>query len=326
MFYGFVGSTSASIVFPSVYVRPGGAIIEKYRVLVLGYGRMGHAMQHLLAPRHRLAFWDCNPVQGLEPVDLEREARRADFVLFCIAVNPHWEMASRLAPLLSNQCICLSIAKGLDEAGRTAARIFADVFGDAHSYGLLYGPMIAEDIVGGLAAFAQLGYSSAPVPAMVATLFDQTPLYISPSRDITGISWAVILKNVYAMLFGVVDELRMGDNMRGFLAVRALQELDAIVQSMGGQPRTPWHLAGLGDLVTTATSAGSHHHSLGCKIARRETGDLAGEGIHTLQMVDKYALFDLSGYPLYRLIRGFIQDGRDIDRQFHDYLTAEFSS
>ena len=64
----------------------------------------------------------------------------------------------------------------------------------------------------------------------------------------------MILKNVYAMVFGMADELELGDNVRGFLATATLQELDRIVLHQGGLPGTPYHLAGLGDLITTATS------------------------------------------------------------------------
>jgi len=73
----------------------------------------------------------------------------------------------------------------------------------------------------------------------------------------------VILKNVYAIMFGVADELKLGDNMRGHLMVAAIAELSGIVQSFGGQAHTPYSYAGLGDLLTTATSEGSHHHALG---------------------------------------------------------------
>jgi glycerol-3-phosphate dehydrogenase len=57
---------------------------------------------------------------------------------------------------------------------------------------------------------------------------------------------SVILKNVYAMVFGMADELQLGDNMRGYLSVAALRELDQIVLKMGGQAGSPYHLAGLG--------------------------------------------------------------------------------
>ena len=144
-------------------------------------------------------------------------------------------------------------------------------------------------------------------------------LYISHSNDIAGISF-VILKNVYAIAFGMADELQLGDNMRGFLAVTALHELISIVGQMGGKPAAPLHLAGLGDLITTATSPGSHHHELGRKLARGETGGIGGEGIHTLAMVERYRLFDTAPYPLYGLIHDAVQGPVDMAQKFRDYL------
>jgi len=296
-----------------------------FRVLVLGYGEMGHAMEHLLADKHKLSFWDCQAVGGLKPVDFGKAARQSDFILFCIPASPHREMAVRLAPLLSPGCICLSIAKGLDERGYPAARTFSEVFGQRQPYGLLYGPMISEEIRAGRYGFAQLACSESRSLQEVFRLFAHTRLYIHHSTDVTGISWAVILKNVYAMSFGIADELELGDNMRGFLAVQAVRELDAIVQHMGGKAGTPYHLAGLGDLITTATSAGSHHHELGRRLARGQTENMSGEGIHTLEMVDKYRLFDDSAYPLYRLIRDIVKQPQGLPEKIHAYLESEFT-
>ena len=188
--------------------------------------------------------------------------------LFCLPVNPHREIVEQIAPLLKNSCLCISIAKGLDEAGQTAAQIFADVFKSHQPYALLYGPMISEEIRADRFAFAQLGCSDTDSFNRVSTLFNATNLYISQTSDITGISWSVILKNVYALVFGMADELFLGDNMRGYLAVAALHELEQIVCHMGGQAGTPYHLAGLGDLITTATSEDSHHHEIGRMLAR----------------------------------------------------------
>ncbi len=297
-----------------------------FRVLVIGYGEMGHAMEHLLAGNHELSFWDCRPIQGLRPIHLERAAGQSDFVFFCIPANPHMAMARRLAPMLDPGCICLSIAKGLDERGRTAADVFSEVFGTHQAYGLLYGPMISEEIRADRSGFAQMACSDVQVFDRVKTLFAHTRLYLCYTEDVIGISWAVILKNVYAILFGVADGLGLGDNMRGFLAVQAIGELDTIVQTMGGREATAYHLAGLGDLVTTATSAGSHHHELGRKLARGETGDISGEGVHTLAMVDRFSLFDRHAFPLFNLVHTLVRHPEDPGRRIQSYLDAVFAA
>ena len=86
-----------------------------FDVLILGYGEMGHAMEHLLADRHNLYIWDKFVDAAPGSVVLEEAVPKADFILFCLPVNPHREIVTQIEPLLKDNCICLSIAKGLDE-------------------------------------------------------------------------------------------------------------------------------------------------------------------------------------------------------------------
>ena len=298
---------------------------DRFRVLILGYGEMGHAMEHLLKARQQLDIWEKYPRDNFQSVLLEDAAPLADVVLFCLPANPHREIVEQIAPLLKNTCLCLSIAKGLDEAGQTAAQIFAGVLGSHQPYCLLYGPMISEEIRADRDAFGQLGCGDMDPYNRVRALFQGTRLYIEHTSDITGISWSVILKNVYAMVFGMADELQLGDNMRGYLSVAALRELDRIVRKMGGQAGSPYLLAGLGDMITTATSEDSHHHELGRMLAREELRGIEGEGIHTLEMVSQYRLFNTADYPLFQLIDNIVSNPQGVRESINGYLKQVFS-
>lgn len=293
---------------------------QRSRVLIIGYGEMGHAMEHLLAGSHQLTIHDSRPIGGLPVTDVGQAAARADFVLLCVPASPHREVLNKLAAHLQSHCICLSIAKGLDDDGLTPAQIYEQTFNGRQPYGLLYGPMISEEIRAGRYAFAELGCADTAIYHRVRELFQGTRLHIRHSNDIAGISWSVILKNVYALAFGIADELQLGDNMRGFLTVTALAELGSIVSKVGGNTAASLGLAGLGDLITTATSPGSHHHELGRKLARGETQGISGEGLHTLEMVARHRLFDTSPYPLYRLIDGIARQPGNAAQMFNDYL------
>lgn len=290
-------------------------------VLVVGYGEMGHAMQHLLGKRHRLTFYDSRPIEGLPEIDVEEAAGTADFIIFCIPANPLEEMLVKIGPRLGPDTVCISISKGLDDRGRTPAEVYRQIFGSRHRYGLLYGPMISEEICVGRTAFADLGCSEAGGFQEVGALFEGSALHIRQCDDIAGISWSVILKNVYAIAFGIADALQLGDNVRGFLTVTAMQEICSIIEVMGGRSSTAFRLAGLGDLITTATSAGSHHHELGTRLARGEVEGITGEGIHTLAMVDKFRLIDTSYYPLFSLIRAVVHSPRSTEKRFSTYLS-----
>jgi len=255
---------------------------ESNKVLILGYGEMGHAMEYLLTDHHRLFIWDKFPSAGFQSVGLYECIPRADVIIFCLPVNPHREVVEQIKPLLYEHSVCLSIAKGLDENGQTDAQIFEHVLHDRR-YALLYGSMISEEIRSGRYAFAQVGCRDDVVYQQICNLFSKTRLFTEQTHDIAGISWSVILKNVYAMMFGVADELQLGDNMRGFLMVAAL-------------------------------------HELGRMMARGETENIAGEGVHTLQMVEKHHLLNMAMYPLFRLIQQIVKQPEQVSKKIDVFI------
>lgn len=292
----------------------------KQRVLILGYGKMGHAMEYLLAARHDVRIWNMGTVVKGTHATLEQEVADAQVILFCLPVNPHYEIASRIEPYLAKDSLCLTIAKGLDEQGRTAAQVFDSAFDGRHHYGVIYGPMISDEIRAGKHAFADVVLSDSADFDVMNSLFLGSTLICQQASDMHGRSWSVILKNVYAIMFGVSDELNLGKNMRGHLMVAAIAELSGIVQAFGGQAHTPYSYAGLGDLLTTSTSEDSHHHTLGRQLVRGEWSDISGEGVHTLQMVEKYRPFDWRAFPLFTLAHDIVTAPQTLNERVEDYL------
>ena len=291
-----------------------------HSILIIGYGEVGHAMEYLLGPSHQLQFWDIRPIEDHATVELEQAVAQAGFVIFSVPVSPLEELARRVLPHLRAGCVSFTVAKGLDAMGRPAPVIFREVFGDDHDYAVLYGPMIAEEILQGRPAFAQVGCSRSGVFTHIESLFSNTGLWLEYSDDMLGIAWSSLLKNVYAMLFGAADELALGDNVRGYLAVAAIREMAAIVPAMGGRATTVTQLAGLGDLVTTATSYSSHHHELGRQLARGEYRGSQAEGVHTLSMVEQFKLLDIERYPLFSLVQQLISDPAQVEKHIREFL------
>jgi len=282
-------------------------------VLMLGHGAMGRAMERLLGPRHEIAVWDRDLETWAETLDLEAAVPAQDFILFALPTNPHGELAARVAAVASPDTICLTIAKGLDDEGRAPHEILHGALAPAQPRGVVYGPMIASDLETGRAGFAMIGTPEREIFDRVSALFDRTALHLEFTDDVTGVSWAVILKNVYVPLIGAADELELGDNVRGFLVCEILRELDEICRGFGGRAGTAYTVAGLGDLVTTATSESSHHRGIGADLAAGRVDRMAGEGvnirgegIHALAMIEHHGLLDIDRYPLMALMRSML--------------------
>jgi glycerol-3-phosphate dehydrogenase (NAD(P)+) len=296
---------------------------KKNRILILGHGEMGHAMEFLLAPQHALQIWQRHPPSGAAPQHLEALVPESAFILFCLPATALAEISARIAPHLGKNTLCLTISKGLDNRGHLPFDTIAATVG-ADRVAVLYGPMISEEIRSGKPAFAECGVFQPDAYEKVAALYQATALRLKYSPDIAGLSWSAVLKNVYALAFGMADELGLGDNVRGLLSVAALHEMSNIVFMLGGTTSTPLQLAGLGDLITTATSAGSHHHHLGRQLARGIREGLTGEGLHTLDMLGTYPRFDPNGYPLFRLIDDCVRNPDQVRTRIAQWLHTPF--
>ena len=290
-----------------------------FRVLILGDGAMGQTMVHLMGERHDWKMWARDLESWEENMPLEEAARDQDLLLFALPSTPHEELVSRVAPVVQDKCICLTIAKGLDQQGRPPAAVMAQFFNKQQPYGVIYGPMIAHEIRSDRLGFAEVAIKTASDFRRCQQLFADSLLRIQHSRDIVGLSWAVILKNAYVPLIAAAEALEMGDNVRGYLCARALAEIDLIVQERGGESGTAYGEAGLGDLITTLTSSTSHHRQMGFDLVsgrsdrlQDEGVNIRGEGVHTIAMLEEHNILDLEAYPMLALMRRFLNHPESI--------------
>ena len=103
-----------------------------------------------------------------------------------------------------------------------------------------------------------------------------------------GVELGGALKNVIALAAGMLDGLGLGHNARAALITRGLAEITRLGVALGAEPLTFAGLAGMGDLILTATGPQSRNRSLGVELGRGRRLDdvLAGlatvaEGVNT---------------------------------------------
>jgi glycerol-3-phosphate dehydrogenase (NAD(P)+) len=87
------------------------------------------------------------------------------------------------------------------------------------------------------------------------------------STDVVGVEISGATKNVVAIAAGIVDGLKLGQNTRAALLTRALAEIRRLGTHLGGLPETFSGLAGVGDLILTATGDLSRNRRVGLALA-----------------------------------------------------------
>jgi glycerol-3-phosphate dehydrogenase (NAD(P)+) len=173
--------------------------------------------------------------------------------------------------------------------------------------GVLSGPSFADEV------FRQL--PAAIVLALPSEISDEESrslqaLLASPrfrvylSRDVVGVELCGALKNVLAIAAGLLEALDLGMNARASLLTRGLAEMSRLVDRLGGRPETVMGLAGMGDLLLTATGHQSRNRTFGELIGRgmsfqqalESMGEQVVEGVHTAKAA--LALADEVGVEL----------------------------
>lgn len=158
------------------------------------------------------------------------------------------------------------------------------------SVAALSGPSFAAEVAKGLPAAVTLAAASLEEAGGLAARLASPGFRAYPSDDLLGVELAGALKNVVAIAAGVAMGKGLGENARAALVTRGLAEMGRLAAALGGRRETLMGLAGLGDLLLTATSLASRNTSFGFALARGRvsTAGLA-EGAFTAEAACRLA-------------------------------------
>jgi glycerol-3-phosphate dehydrogenase (NAD(P)+) len=177
------------------------------------------------------------------------------------------ELSQQLAPHWPADLPLLSCTKGIASEGlQTAGQIWCQRLTGLR-LAVLSGPNLAAELARGLPAAAVIASRDAPLAEQLQRTLATPCLRLYTNDDPTGTETAGALKNVMAVAAGISDGLGLGANARASLLCRGLAEMGVVLTSLGGRMATLYGLAGLGDLLATATSDLSRNYRFGALLA-----------------------------------------------------------
>jgi len=123
----------------------------------------------------------------------------------------------------------------------------------------------------------------------VQRVFTNECMRVYTSSDIKGVEVSGALKNIVALAAGISAGLGYGANLKAAIITRGLAEITRLGLAMGCAEQTFYGLAGIGDIIVTATSEHSRNNRAGMLIGQgysaKEAAEKVGmvvEGIHAL--------------------------------------------
>lgn len=127
----------------------------------------------------------------------------------------------------------------------------------------LSGPTHAEEVALDLPTTIVSACADKEAAELVQDVFMNTCMRVYTNSDVAGVELCGAMKNIIALAAGISDGLGYGDNAKAALITRGMAEITRLGSAMGCTEQTFSGLAGIGDLIVTATSRHSRNNRCG---------------------------------------------------------------
>ncbi|HWC75273.1 MAG TPA: NAD(P)H-dependent glycerol-3-phosphate dehydrogenase, partial [Gemmatimonadales bacterium] len=273
------------------------------RVAVIGGGAWGTTLADLLARKgERVTLW-ARESEVIESVnhrhrndmflpgaelasalraeaDLDTALRGAETVVCAAPSHAVRSVMSEAAAALDDgKPLVVSVSKGLDpDRLERPSCVLGEVLPPGTAVSVLSGPSFAAEVFQRQPTAVVAAATVHDVAQRTQRVFSTNYFRVYSHTDVVGVELAGALKNVIAVAAGILEGLGLGYNPRAALITRGLAEITRLGVALGAQPMTFAGLAGMGDLILTATGALSRNRTLGVALGKGQTLEQALAG------------------------------------------------
>ena len=228
------------------------------------------------------------PSLRAEP-DMSAALRDAETVVSAAPSHAVRSVMQEAGAAMGAKPLVISVSKGLDPDGlERPSCVLGEVLPAGTPVAVLSGPSFALEVFQRQPTAVVAAASDHSLAQRVQRVFATSYFRVYSHTDVVGVELAGALKNVIALAAGILEGLGLGFNTRAALITRGLAEITRLGVALGAQPMTFAGLAGMGDLILTATGALSRNRTLGVALGQGKTLEqaLAGkpavvEGVNT---------------------------------------------
>ena len=264
--------------------------------------------------------------------ELERVVEGAEILVSVMPSQHCRALFERMRPLLPPDILVISATKGLEEGSllRMSEVIRLVLKRESAAIGALSGPSFAQEVARGDPTAITIASQDADLLRTVQQEFGDPRFRVYTNSDVVGVELGGALKNVIAVAAGILDGLGLGNNPRAALLTRGLAEITRVGVALGADAATFAGLAGMGDLILTATGGLSRNRALGIAVAQGETLDswrarnrTVAEGANTSRAAAALASRAGVEMPIVDQVRAVLFDGKSAQDSLRDLMDRE---
>ena len=241
-----------------------------------------------------------------------------ELIVIAIPINYFRSVCEEIKNSINSDTILCIASKGIEKDTNLFPHEVLNSIIKTNNIAILSGPTFAIDLAKNSPSGLVCASTSINIYKSIKNCLESNTLKITYTNDLIGTEICGSIKNVMAILSGLLEGIKITETTKALFLTEALNETSNFIEIMNGNKETSYTLAGLGDLILTCTSKKSRNYTLGTLIATENKSNIDNyilnntvEGYYTLIAINQIIKKKEISVPLVELLYKILFEGLD---------------
>lgn len=201
--------------------------------------------------------------------DINKVCNKADTLLLAMPSPYMKEHLKKITVDISDKYIVTAIKGIVPDENVVITEYLRDFYKVKHENILVVsGACHAEEVALERMSYLTVGSSNEELSRIFGEHLNGPKMKTVISKDVIGIEYGAVLKNVYAIASGILHGMKSGDNFQAMMVSNAIKETERFLQKVNPCERNICDSVYLGDLLVTCYSKFSRNHNFGSMVGK----------------------------------------------------------
>ncbi|MEG2348394.1 MAG: NAD(P)H-dependent glycerol-3-phosphate dehydrogenase [Clostridia bacterium] len=230
--------------------------------------------------------------------DLKECIKKSQIIFIVVPTSAVRGVSKELVSLITDdQIICIA-AKGIEiNTNMLMSEVLKEEI-KTDNVCVISGPSFAIELANSKEIGFMLASKKDSISLAVKVCLENENIKVETTSDIIGIQVGGSVKNVFAIIMGMLDGMKKSDSTKAAVLTRLVDDLRFTIEMLGGKSKTVFTYAGIGDMLLTCMSSKSRNYTFGKNIGK---GMCASKALEQMSVKTVEGLYTLDS--IYNLLK-----------------------
>lgn len=237
---------------------------------------------------------------------------KAQIIFIALPSKKIPSVIANLKEFFNEGVLIVNLSKGMYKQGLTIVEYLKNELGLVNTVSMK-GPTFSSELINNSHSIFTLGFKTKDQYSIMQQALSDTNIYIDYTTDIRGVELLSVLKNIYAILIGIIDAKYNSPNTRFMILTKSFSEIRIILNELGGREDSLFLSCGYGDVGLTALNDLSRNRTLGLLIGKgfykpgSKKNKVVLEGLKTIELINNLlSVSNKKRLPLFSKLESFL--------------------